>query len=280
MLYRLLITILSVSFSVLSVSAIADTSSQRIARNTVDTPVQLVRACSEECAELSKRFTDERAILERQADRQYAQLKDTFNWSAGGVSILIALGLGLFYFLFGRTGKEVREQIDHHMKNEIDRLVAKDLEPVREKVFELQKEVEQLRGFKYRRIIWLALTGDDIDGTQAAFNDVGLVRVDAQTPMSSDDIDVADCHLVILSYDGTPLAKSLLQAVADQLINRTPTIHLVIYTYRNGSTEVRLGKEEFEILANLRWFSMANFPSTLIAQVVSLVRGSVSTIRR
>lgn len=151
---------------------------------------------------------------------------------------------------------------------------------MRDDVAELKKEVDQLRSFRNRRVIWIASANDDIDGTQSAFNQVGLMRVDAQTPLDANDVNITDCDLVLLSYDGTPLTKKLLETVANQLLILPSTIHLVIYTFGKGSDSVRLEKEQFDILNKLKWFSMANFPSTMISQVVSLVRGSVSTIKR
>lgn len=229
--------------------------------------------------QIEKRFVEERHILERQADRQYSQLKDTFDTTLKLLGVLITVAGGLFFFFLGRSRKEVKELVDGILEKEIDEIVAKDIEPVREKLVQLQGGVDQLMSFKNKRVVWLASANDDVDGTLGAFSTVGLNRVEVQVPDKPAEANVGDSDLVIVSFDGAESAKQVLHKVIEQLKARGSTIHLVVYTFGNGTTPVRIDGPEMQALAALKWFSMANFPSTMIAQVVSLVRGAVGSLR-
>jgi hypothetical protein len=228
---------------------------------------------------VDKRFIEERQILENQADRQYGQLKDVFEWTVKGLGLLIALGCGVFFFFFGRNRKELRELVDDVLRKEIDKIVSQDIEPVRERLARLQSGVDQLLSFKDRRVVWVADTKDDIDATLSAFSNSGLSRIEVQTPEKATDVNVTGGDLVILSYDGTENAKQVLKKVVEQLKTRGHAVHLILHTYGDGSSVVRVDAEEMKLLASLKWFSMANFPSTMISQVVSLVHGAVGSLR-
>ncbi len=78
--------------------------------------------------------------MERQADRQYSHLKDSFDWTVNLVGFLFAVATGLFFFFFGKTRKEIRDLVDEIVGKEGEALVIKDLQPFREKVARLGVE--------------------------------------------------------------------------------------------------------------------------------------------
>jgi hypothetical protein len=238
-----------------------------------------VSSCIDKCADIQARFKEDREILERQADRQYSQLKDTFTWTVSALGLLITLAGGLFFFFFGKTRRELREMFDGILKKEVETLVTRDIEPVRERISQLQGGVDLLMSYRDRRVVWVADPNEKTDDTLEAFSSVGLTRIEVSTPADEQDINLGDSDLVVMSFDGSDRAKKLLKAVATKVKQLNGPVHLVVYTFGDGSKAIRLGDPEMAVLSELKWFSMTNFPSTMIAQVVSLVRGSVGSLK-
>jgi hypothetical protein len=232
-----------------------------------------------ELSVLEKRFIDERQILERQADRQYSQIKESFNWTLGCGGFLITLFLIICAYFFGKTRRETRELVDEITEKEVKKLVSKDIEPLREQLKQLKSVVDQQLSFKNRRIVWVANIKEDTESVRSAFALTGITRIEVITPEDQQSLNLGDCDLVILSYDNSPKAIGILKETVEKLNLINQTIHLILYTYIDGVSVIRVEPECMKILAVRKWFSIANFPSTMISQVVSLISGPSSTIR-
>src|SRR5262249_18008088 len=115
-------------------------------------------------------------------------------------------------------------------------------------------------------------------GEITALAAVGLQNVETCAPKHDNEAEIKKllngADLVILSFDGSDEAKSVLRHAASGIKFRQPPVSLLAYTYGfyfPDGRPMQLGKEELEHLKDLASFAPANFPATLISQAQSVI---------
>jgi len=227
-------------------------------------------------AELYKALRDERKILERQAERHVDSMEFLYSLAMALFASLLAVGAGLVVFQFGKTKKEIRDEMKEHLKKEAEAAVEKEAAELRRRHQSLKNEVDDLIAYKSRKVLWVGLSAEKeriqrIVTVMKAFGITNIEHIQGEEP---DLVNRKRPDLVILSFDGTDSTRSLLRWIVDETVSERPVIPLLIFTYGQNSEQHRLGPDEFEILKGCDWYLPANVPATLITQTkVLLSRG-------
>lgn len=224
---------------------------------------------------------EERQLLEQQAERHFFYFDNFVNRVIWGLGVLAAVAVALLYWSFGRTRTEMKNTIKELFASEATSLIEREADQLRQKYKELKTQVDELAIFKDRGVTWVSLeTVDRMQVEIEALYALGLKNVQIITPVQSESLDIGTPDLVILSYNGTDEGKKLLKQIVDRLKNEAPPVFLIIYTYNpQETTEVRLNKEEREILAGFHWYVPTNFPAQLVLQTQLLIRRGQSLLK-
>jgi len=218
-------------------------------------------------------LNEERQLLEKQADRHFSHLDNFVNRVIYGLGILAVVAGGLLFWAFGRTRNEMQKTIHELFEREAKSLIEQEADQLRQRYQELKAQVDDLSAYRERSVTWV-FPGETISGQieLEALYSMGLRKIQTMTPAPKEMIDIGTPDLVIFTYDGTDEGRRLLNLIVQKLKNETPPVFLIIYTYNPSGTEVRINKEERDILAGFHWYVPANFPSQLVLQTQLLIR--------
>ncbi len=215
----------------------------------------------------------ERQALERQADRHIASVEKLYDRALYLIGVVSAIALGLFYWQFGKTRKELRDEIKDMMKGFARELVDQEAVELKSRLRSLKREVDDLNVYKSRKVVWATYQdGRRIEPIIRALNAFGITNIDCLEVDSPDVISLDNPDLVILSFDGTDKGRTFLCGVIKQIERSSPPIPLLIFTYNYGGPEIRLGTDDFKILKGFDWYLPANVPATLISHTTALLR--------
>lgn len=231
---------------------------------------------------------DERLILEKQADRQIAGIERIYDRGLylfgailGMIATILLIALGIFYWQFGRTRKELREEIRDMMKGYAKESVDQEAEELKRRLRLLRNEVDDINSYRSRSIVWVTYTNHKaIEPTISALQSFHISNIFRAEIHGADELELHGPgypDLVILSFDGTDLGRQVLKKIVDQIKSAHAPIPLLIFTYNFGRQEIRLSQADFAILQGFDWYLPANVPATLISQTTSLLRRSRDT---
>lgn len=220
-----------------------------------------------------KRLSEERAILERQNDRQFSSLEKLIDKAIWVFGVLFVFAAGAFAFLFGKSWLELKSSLKQVFEAQANQIIEKQAEQLRERYQRLQREVDSLRSYKDRNVAWVLPNGvEPTPSVLAALNATGLRSPALLLPRENLDFQIGDPDLVIFTYDGSEDAKAILKTMCDQLKQKSPPVPLLIYSFDPAGAPVRLEEDEFNAMRGFDWFIPVNFPAQLLAQTQLLIR--------
>jgi hypothetical protein len=217
---------------------------------------------------------EERKTLERQAQRHVESMEDLYNRALNLFMAFVVVGIGLFWYVFGKTKEEMRTEIQNQIKRAASTAVEDEVSELRHRQQMLKDDVDDLTAYKFRTLIWVAPPDEDkrIEPFIRVLRTFGISRVERIREETPNIVNQRNPDLVILSFNGTEQARSLLSWLVSEIKEADPSIPLLIFTYSFGSQETRLGNDDWEILKGFDWYLPANVPATLIAQTISLLK--------
>ena len=218
-------------------------------------------------------LANERKLLDDQSERYYSRVDNLLNRSIYVLGVLGVVALGLFYFAFGRTPKDLKGLVHEHFEKKAGAFIESEIDDLRSVVKNLKTQVTELQAFQQQQVTWVFST-DKINAEPEleALHANGLQNIAIAAPEKVDELKLGDPDLVILSYDGTAEGQARLRYIVEALKQKRPPVSLLIYTYNPEGEEVRLGDAERAVLKDFRWYLPVNFPTTLLAQTQLLVR--------
>jgi hypothetical protein len=262
----------------------------------VSTPIQAAPSKSGEVADNNKgsldvqsytrlsTLSEDRQILERQADRQYdgiekladrniAAVDSLITKAAALLSVIVTMAGGLFIWMVGSSRKELREDIRQQLEKDAERIIAEEKEQFRSRFQELQLQIDNLTAYKTRQVTWVSKP-DEAEGEtiENALYAAGVENLNTVTPQAGEIFELGEPDLVVLSFNGTDEARRKLRVIVDKLKSVSPPIPLLIFTFNAGANEVRLDQHDREILKGFNWWIPVNFPAQLLAQTQLLIR--------
>lgn len=234
-------------------------------------------------------LTEERQVLEAQAQRHFDALENLRNWTISALGLITALALGVFYWLFGSTREQVEKAVRNRLESYVRARVESDLHPVIEREVSRMQEMYQSLKAQLdaltvrldRRVVWVLPgasegSSEEPEGEPqmelAALQEAGLSKIQLVTPAWGEPFELGEPDLVILSYRHSQEGRRQLQTIVDYLKTKTPPVPLLIYTYRASGDQIQLGAAERAILNGFHWHLPVNWPTTLLAQAQALIR--------
>jgi hypothetical protein len=233
--------------------------------------------------------------LERQADRHFNIVEKTVDRVAWLYAGLAALLLGVLLWMFGSTRKDLKDTLETWMKKDAQKIIDDASLELRDRIEGLRGEVASLLDYRARKITWICPPStwkipagaernpkaDTNQAVLAALQAAGLHNIQVLNPDAPQaEMQLGDPDLVILSFDGTAEARTILANVVDQLKRRSPPVFLVIDTFSPGASPQILQPDDFQILEGFLWYVPTNFPSQLVAQTQLLIRRETSALSR
>lgn len=223
---------------------------------------------------------EERQALERQADRHVSSMEKLYDrglYVIGAVlAIAVAVGtfaMVLFSWKFGKSEKELRNEIKSMMKGYAKESVDQEAEELKKRLRSIKDEVDDLNAYKSRKVVWVTYQDSrQVKPIIRVLHAFGITNINHLEVGSPDEITIDSPDLVILSFDKTDKGRSFLRGLVTRIRHARPPIPLLIFTYNYGGQEIRLGTEDFEILKGFDWYLPANVPATLISQTTALLR--------
>ncbi|CAM4130968.1 hypothetical protein [Roseateles saccharophilus] len=234
-----------------------------------------------------KMISDDRALLERQADRQYGGLEKLFDKALWVLGVLISVAFGFLFWFFGKSKNEAKAVVKEMFEERVREAVDAEAQRLREQYQALRTEVDDLASFKSRRVVWVAgagaLAADDklqasIDRALSVMRGAGISNISQISPAQGDAFQVGDPDLVVLSFDGSEEARALLTSLVHQLQPKAPPVPLLIYSFVPGTLPAKLDEADIASLESFDWYVPVNFPAQLVAQVQVLLRRGRSRI--
>jgi hypothetical protein len=232
-------------------------------------------------------LAEERAVLERQADRQFASLEKLAERGIWVGGIFLTAALAWIVWFFGKTKSETRTTLKEMFEQQAKQVLDSEAALVREQYQALREEVEELASYKSRTVVWVAgaaalaeneLLLPAIDRVISVLQGAGINKISRMEPSQGMAFDIGDPDLVVLSFDGTEESRVLLQALVERLKIKAPPVPLLIYTHIPGRPQVKLEDADIEMLDDFDWYVPVNFPAQLVAQVQVLLRRSRSLL--
>lgn len=225
-------------------------------------------------------LNDERELLEKQADRQFAAIQDLYNraiWVFGAILSLAALA---FAWFLGRTRKDLVNNMRKQIETETRGIIDQEANGLRARYRDLKSQVDDLIAYKGQPVTWVfsneKLTSEsEIE----ALHTTGIQNIQTLAPGIGESLNLGEPDLVIFSFDGSEEARRRLGEIVERLKSEAPPVCLLIYTYSRDGKEIRLGVEERQILAGFDWYVPVNFPSQLLAQSQLLLRRNRELLR-
>ena len=233
--------------------------------------------------------------LERQADRHFNIVEKTVDrvtWAYAGIAALL---LGVLIWMFGSTRKDLKASLEMWMKKDAQKLIDDASSELRERIDGLRGEVASFLDYRSRKITWICPPStwkipageernpkaDTNQAVLAALQAAGLHNIQVLNPDAPQaEMDLGDPDLVILSFDSTAEARTILANVVEQLKRRSPPVFLIIDTFSPDAPPRILHPNDFQILQGFLWYVPTNFPSQLVAQTQLLIRRETSVLSR
>lgn len=246
------------------------------------TPVETDKGVSQELDSFDRwrhSLSEEREILERQADRQYSafeKLTDKAIWVFG---VILAAAIGLFAWFFGKSRQDFQRTIQESLERQAQEIVEREADRLRQSYASLRTEVDDLSSYKRRQVAWvLKPDSPSPDPVLKALYALGLQNITLVTPEPGHGFELGEPDLVILTFDGSEEARRILSELVGRLKQESPPVPLLIYTFSAGIERVQLTRSEFEILDGFDWYVPVGFPAQLLAQTQLLIRRSRSVL--
>jgi hypothetical protein len=233
----------------------AATASGAIVAQTTQDPTEAIRY--------------EREVLERQADRQANSLVTIAQWALGGLSALLVVGGGLFFWMFGSTRKELRESLEEYSKKEMRALIEERAQSVRERINAIEEELNSFRKNQLA-VTWVVRDEEEAGSELVSMLQQRSIELSAVIPQTGTAFNLGDPSLVIVSYLVTEEGTRRINEVIRQLRNRSGQIPIVVYTFDPARNQNRITPEHATLLDEYKWYVPANFPLQLVTQVTSL----------
>lgn len=221
-------------------------------------------------SEIQQVVRDERQALERQAERQTEAIASIAQAGAWMLSLVLAAVVGLFFWMFGTTRRELRNSIREIAKAQLHDIVDSQAEIVRSHVRRIEEELRSLRGTR-SSITWVVAREQDANTALVAQLQSRNIDVNAVVPQAGQPFEIGEPELVIVSYDPTENGTGRLGEVVDKLKERAPPVPIVVYTFDPSRGTNRLLPAHETLLAAYTWYVPANFPLQLVAHVTSLL---------
>lgn len=221
-------------------------------------------------------LSEERQLLEKQADRHFLYLDNFVNRVLAGLGLLATVVIAGSAWLFGKSRNEMQRSIHDLFEKEARSLIEHEATRLRQKYSELKTQVDELAAYRERTITWV-FPGETMSGQieLEALYAMGLQKIQTVTPTPTETLDIGTPDLVILSYDGTEDGRNLLKRIVEKLKSITPPVFFIIYTYDPNGKEIHINTED---LAGFHWYVPANFPSQLVLQTQLLIRRGRMTL--
>ena len=214
----------------------------------------------------------EREMLERQADRQMEAVRFLFQLSLGALGLIAGAAALLFTFFFGSTKKELKESLHTEAERQVVELVEKEAQSVRQRLRDLQAEIDALQAHRRRPISWVTADSEEPDtDLLAAMNAAGLSNVQVVSPQTGQPFSIGSPDLVILCYDASAESSRRLALTLDSLRDRSPPVPIVVHTFGSGRAPARISQADEQLLSTYRWYVPTNVPLQLIAQASALL---------
>jgi hypothetical protein len=235
----------------------------------------------------------ERKLLEEQSKAQYDRIERFAYVVVSALGVALTAMIALFTWIFGQTKNEAVNNLKSYLETsvlpkatgELERVKRAKVEEIESQYNILKERLERISSIGKQRVVWLLTEGmAKPTGEIAALQAVGLQNVESIAPKvgAKEEINkiLNDADLVIVTYNSTPDAKTLLRNVAATIKFRQPPISLLIYTYgftiidqqTNQNKQVQIDTDSLEYLKDLGTsFAPAQFPATLVSQAQSLI---------
>lgn len=230
-------------------------------------------ACSTTCCCRSDANLDsDSRILESQADRYYTQFNSLVDHAFTYLSVCVALLLGFFFWVFGKTHREAKAVIKEMFESQAKPLIEKESAELLQRYREVSGQLQALTAYKARPVTWVHHgSQDEISPMLEMLYTNGLQRIAILLTEDGFQYRYTDEALVILTFDGSARAQRILREVIGVLSAVQPPVFIVIY----APGDARLGPEQLELLDRYIWYVPVNFPMQLLFQVPLLLQRSM-----
>lgn len=271
--------------------------------NTFDAEKQLllkqIELQSETIKGLEKKISEERQFLVGQLDRHLSQfnssaditqksLDRTIQFFTLVVGAMVAMGVGLLYFLFGKSLKEINKELSSRSEQlyrdavnsfdvKIEKAMGDKIAKTEIRIDNVNSVLDDFSAYKQRRFAWVLIDRDvSIDVELGVLEREGIREIHSVFVDKKSTSLLPDCDVVIFSHDGSESAIKVLGAIVSQISERSVgrdsrPVFLIIYTFINGKP-IRLEPHQMEPLQDFRWYQLASFPMTLITVAKNLIR--------
>lgn len=222
-------------------------------------------------------LSEERQLLEKQAERHFLYLDNFINRVLAGLGLLTTVVIAGSAWLFGKSRNEMQKSIHDLFEKEARTLIDQEANQLRQKYLELKAQVDELSAYRERAITWI-FPGETISAQNEldTLRSMGLQNIQALfIPISTETLEIGNPDVVIFSYDGTDRGRELIKKIAEKLKSITPPVFFIIYTFNPNGIQTEIHTED---LAGFYWYVPANFPSQLVLQVQLLTRRRRSTL--
>ena len=201
----------------------------------------------------------ERKLLEDQSEKYYARIDKLIDRTTYGLGLLVLVALALFWWVFGKTRKELEAAIRADLEKDIRGSLQKDLDRI-------QAEVAALRDS--RRVCW-AFNPDttEIEKYARRLRAAGLKQITPYPETSDKILNLPQFDLVILSYDGSEKMRQKLKEIVNDLNVEPEKTPLLIHT-----PNATVSDEEMKMLEEYQAYSLAKVALVFYDRALSLSR--------
>ncbi len=201
----------------------------------------------------------ERKLLEEQSEKYYARIDKLIDRTTYGLGLLVLVALALFWWVFGKTRKDLESAIRADLEKDIRDSLQKDLDRI-------QAEVAALRDS--RRVCW-AYNSDttDVERYARRLQAAGLKQISLYKETSGKILNLSQFDLIILSYDGTERMQQKLKEVVNDLNAEPEKTPILIHT-----PTATLSDEEIKMLEQYQAYSLAKVALVFYDRALSLSR--------
>lgn len=224
------------------------------------------------CCGMDAELDSDRRALESQADRYYTQFNSLVDHAFTYLSVCVALLMGFFFWVFGKTHREAKAVIKEMFENQAKPLIEKESAELLQRYREVSTQLQALTAYKARPVTWIHVGNqDEIGPMLEMLYTNGLQRIATLVADDAFHYQYTGEALVIVTYDGSSKAQRILRDIVGALSAVQPPVFLVIYTPGN----VRLDREQLDVLGRYIWYVPVNFPMQLLFQVPLLLQRSM-----
>lgn len=201
----------------------------------------------------------ERKLLEDQSEKYYNRIDKLIDRTTYGLGVLVLVALALFWWVFGKTRKDLEAAIRADLEKDLRLSLQKDLNRI-------QAEVAALRDS--RRVCW-AYNSDttEVERYAGRLRAAGLKQITWYPDPPDKNFNLSQFDLVILSYDGTEKMQQKLKKVVADLNAEPDKTPLLIHT-----PYATLSDEEIKMLEQYQAYSLAKVTLVFYDRALSLSR--------